>query len=34
MKGRRILDDLPLEIATPDEARRMLNLKGAGSVGF
>jgi uncharacterized protein (DUF849 family) len=34
MKGRRILEDLALEIATPDEARRMINLMGAGSVGF
>jgi beta-keto acid cleavage enzyme len=34
MKIRHIMEDLSLEIATPDEARRMLNLKGAGSVGF
>ena len=34
IKIRRILEDLSLEIATPDEARRMLDLKGAGSVGF
>ena len=33
-KIRRILEDLSLEIATPDEARRMLDLKGAGSVAF
>jgi uncharacterized protein (DUF849 family) len=31
---RRILEDLGLEIATPDDARRMLNLKGADQVGF
>jgi uncharacterized protein (DUF849 family) len=34
IKIRRILEDLSLDIATPDEARRMLNLKGAGSVAF
>jgi hypothetical protein len=34
MNGRRIPEDLPPEIATPDEARRTLNLRGAGSVGF
>jgi uncharacterized protein (DUF849 family) len=31
---RRILEDLGLEIATPDEARAMLKLKGADKVGF
>jgi uncharacterized protein (DUF849 family) len=31
---RRILEDLGLEIATPDDARRMLELKGADRVGF
>jgi uncharacterized protein (DUF849 family) len=33
-KIRRILEDLSLEIATPDEARQMLGLKGADQVGF
>jgi uncharacterized protein (DUF849 family) len=33
-KIRTMLDMLSLEIATPAEARRMLDLKGAGSVGF
>jgi len=31
---RRILGELSLEVATPDEARAMLDLKGRGSVGF
>ena len=31
---RRILERLSLEIATPDEAREMLDLKGADQVGF
>ncbi len=31
---RRILEELGLEIATPDEARRILSLKGADQVGF
>lgn len=31
---RRILEELGLEIATPDDARRMLRLKGADNVGF
>jgi uncharacterized protein (DUF849 family) len=31
---RRILEELSLEIATPDEARVMLRLKGAAAVGF
>ncbi|WP_028028849.1 3-keto-5-aminohexanoate cleavage protein [Gemmobacter nectariphilus] len=30
----RILKELSLEIATPDEARAMLGLKGAGNVAF
>ena len=34
IKIRRILEDLSLEIATPDDARKMLSLKGASSVGF
>lgn len=33
-KIRRILDELSLEIATPAEARAMLNLKGADAVNF
>ncbi|MEJ7839292.1 MAG: 3-keto-5-aminohexanoate cleavage protein [Thermomicrobiales bacterium] len=31
---RRILEELSLEIATPEEARAMLHLKGADAVGF
>ena len=33
-KIRRILDELSLEIATPDEARAMLDLKGPLAVAF
>ena len=33
-KIRRILEDLSLEIATPAEARAILNLKGGDRVGF
>jgi uncharacterized protein (DUF849 family) len=33
-KIRRILEELSLEIATPDEAREMLGLKGADQVAF
>src|ERR1700761_9426822 len=33
-KIRRILEDLSLEIATPAEAREILNLKGGDRVGF
>lgn len=33
-KIRRILDELSLPIATPDEAREMLGTKGVASVGF
>lgn len=33
-KVREILEDLSLEIATPDEAREMLQLKGGDRVGF
>jgi len=33
-KIRRILEELSLEIATPDEARKMLCLKGADKTGF
>ena len=31
---RRILGELSLDVATPDEARAMLDLKGQASVGF
>jgi uncharacterized protein (DUF849 family) len=31
---RTVLDALSLEIASPDEARSMLHLKGRASVGF
>ncbi len=33
-KIRRVLEELGYEIATPDEAREMLSLKGADKVGF
>jgi len=33
-KVRHILEELSLEIATPDEARRMLDTKGADKVAF
>jgi len=33
-KIRRILEELGYEIATPDEARKMLSLKGADKVNF
>ena len=33
-KIRRILEELSYEIATPDEARQILGLKGAHNVGF
>ncbi|HET8523539.1 MAG TPA: 3-keto-5-aminohexanoate cleavage protein, partial [Thermomicrobiales bacterium] len=33
-KMGRILNELSLDIATPDEAREMLQLKGANQVGF
>jgi uncharacterized protein (DUF849 family) len=33
-KIRRIVEELGMQIATPDEARAMLALKGADSVGF
>ncbi len=33
-KMRRILGDLGLDVATADEARKMLNLKGRRAVGF
>ncbi|NML44268.1 3-keto-5-aminohexanoate cleavage protein [Ramlibacter sp. G-1-2-2] len=31
---RRILEELGMEVATPDQARAMLQLKGAANVGF
>jgi uncharacterized protein (DUF849 family) len=34
LKIRRILEELSLEIATPDEAREILGSKGADKVGF
>jgi uncharacterized protein (DUF849 family) len=33
-KARRLLEELGLAVATPDEAREMLKLKGARNVGF
>lgn len=33
-KIRRILEELSLSVATPDEARQMLDLKGGSEVGF
>ena len=33
-KIRTILNELSLEVATPDEARKMLALKGKDNVGF
>jgi uncharacterized protein (DUF849 family) len=33
-KVRRILDELSLEVATPDEARKILNLKGRAAVNL
>jgi uncharacterized protein (DUF849 family) len=33
-KIRQVLDGLSLEVATPDEARQMLLLKGGGQVRF
>jgi uncharacterized protein (DUF849 family) len=33
-KIRRIVEELSLDIATPDEARKMLALKGGDNVGF
>jgi uncharacterized protein (DUF849 family) len=31
-KMRRILDELSIDVATPEEARKMLDLKGAANV--
>jgi len=33
-KIRRIVEDLGCEVATPDEAREILDLKGADRVAF
>jgi len=33
-KARRLLEELGLAVATPDDARKMLKLKGAANVGF
>jgi len=33
-KIRRILEELGLEVATPDEARQILKLKGKSNVNF
>jgi uncharacterized protein (DUF849 family) len=33
-KVRRIVEELGCEVATPDEAREILHLKGGGQVGF
>jgi len=33
-KVRRLLEELGMTVATPDQARDILQLKGAGSVGF
>jgi uncharacterized protein (DUF849 family) len=33
-RARRIVEELGLEVATPNEAREMLQLKGSGQVGF
>jgi uncharacterized protein (DUF849 family) len=33
-KARALLEGLSLEVAAPDEAREMLDLKGAGDVAF
>jgi uncharacterized protein (DUF849 family) len=34
MKARQIIEGLGLEIATPDEARELLALKGGDKVAF
>ncbi|MEO1161090.1 MAG: 3-keto-5-aminohexanoate cleavage protein, partial [Pseudomonadota bacterium] len=33
-KMRQVLEGLSLDVATPDEARTMLDLKGGDQVGF
>jgi uncharacterized protein (DUF849 family) len=32
--ARQVIEGLGLEVASPDEAREMLQLKGADRVGF
>ncbi|MET3616127.1 hypothetical protein ABID16_004476, partial [Rhizobium aquaticum] len=34
VKVRRIVEELGCEVATPDEAREILDLKGSEKVGF
>jgi uncharacterized protein (DUF849 family) len=34
LKARQIIEGLGLEVATPDDAREMLQLKGADKVNF
>jgi uncharacterized protein (DUF849 family) len=34
LKIRRIVEELSMEIATPDEARAMMQTKGASNTGF
>jgi uncharacterized protein (DUF849 family) len=33
-KAKRLLEELGLQVATPDDARKMLKLKGGANVGF
>jgi uncharacterized protein (DUF849 family) len=33
-KAKRLLEELGLQVATPDEARQMLKLKGGRNVAF
>jgi uncharacterized protein (DUF849 family) len=33
-KARRLIEELGLAVATPNEAREMLKLKGGRNVGF
>ena len=33
-KARRMLEELGLQVATPNDAREMLKLKGGRNVGF
>ena len=33
-KVRRILEEIGLQVTTPDEARKMLKLKGGNNVAF
>jgi uncharacterized protein (DUF849 family) len=34
LKGRQVLEGLSVEVATPDEAREILQLKGENQVNF